>query len=265
MSEIAFNHRYSFAWNASEFFKLNAQLQSFQSPIYSDSMFMASISELPNLENLFLWLLPPRYYLWNNNYPTSRFKHVKHFSLNMLFRETEIIESDAYRRILATIQFDCLESFSLISNNRNPIDFLIGMIVKDTALQKITMRADLTFDQLRKLMASFTKLKDLTITWQKQATHSTYKQFLEHAITSNNSLDKFSIEIFRYLKIDTSDLLDLVPFGWKKSETMDNNRDSVLFIDLGLNKNGQLICWHNQKCQIKQWKSRAFLLKFVLG
>lgn len=226
LTEIVFKH-YKYTWDLSEFVRLNPQLQTVQSLLFNNSMFLASLSELPNLENLNLGLVRHQYYLWNDDFPVARFKSVKNFALNMHIREKQVIESDAYVRILATIQFDRLESFSLTSNNVNPNDFLIGMIGENTALQKLTIDADLTFDQLCVMITSLADLKDLTITWRKQSTHGTWNRFLEHIVTSNHSLDKFSIYIPWHFEIDTSDLVDLIPFGWNLTEIVDIQNDAL--------------------------------------
>lgn len=115
----------------STFMRLNPQLRRIDSTIFDDRTFLPSISELlPKLESLSLRLLPSHYYTFDS-LPKTQLSHVKDFALSLNFYGPW---TDKLQELLASIQFDQLEAFSLNSKSAAPLDFLIGMIVQNTGV-----------------------------------------------------------------------------------------------------------------------------------
>lgn len=210
---------YSDVSDLSEFVRLNPQLRNMDTPIYNNVTYLTSLSDsLPNLDSLSLGALLSEEYKFDA-VPIARFKHVKMFSLNVNLYANARLWTSALRKILASIQFDQLESFSLHPTRPESINFLIELIVRNAALRSVTVESELTFDQLSALITPLPVLKELTIDWQKASTLGVVRRFLEYVIESNHSLKKFTVRLSQYDRLIYSDLVDFIPSGWDYNET----------------------------------------------
>lgn len=230
LKTIIFKHyKYTSEWG--EFLRLNPQLRTIKSPVFNNSMFLASISELPYLENLHLVFLPLKYYSRNSNLPRARFPHVKNFALNMNIFSSNNFGSFEFKEILRTIRFDRLESFSFTSGNRDPVDFLIGMAANNSALQRMTIEAEVTFEQLLVVVASLAELKELTLTWYERSSHGAWNRLLEHVVTSNHTLEKLTVHMSRHDSVTAPHLLQLVPEGWRSNGAEAARNPQLLYVE----------------------------------
>lgn len=217
---------YSDVSDLSDFVRLNPQLRNFDSPIYNNATYLTSLSDmLHNLESLSLGALLSEEYTFDA-FPIARFKRVKSFSLNVNLYANARLWTSALRQILASIQFDQLESFSLHPTRPQSIDFLIGLIVRNTALRSVVVESELTFDQLTALVTSLPVLKELTVDWQKASTLGVLREILEHVIRSNHNLETFTVRLSQYDQLTFADVAELIPHGWSCNEAsaMENNK-----------------------------------------
>lgn len=231
LTAIVFKH-YEYNSDLAEFVRLNPQLRTIKSPVFNNSMFLASISELPNLENLYLEFLPLQDFPRNSDFPIARFKHVKNFYLNVHTRGSGNIWNDEFGRVLATVQFERLESFSFISSNQDPVEyFLIGMVANHTALQKLTIDAEITLDQSLEIFASLAELKELTITWHERSSYGTWNRILAHVVTSNHTLERFTMHMSYHDSVSAPYLLQFVPDGWRFNTEEATQNPQLLYLE----------------------------------
>lgn len=154
LTEIVFPAKYGYSdgIDLSGFMRLNPQLQRIESPIFDDVAYLKSLSELlSNLESLSLGVLTSRYTI--SSFPLARFENVKKLSLNPYLQGDLRFWSDKFQQLLESLQFDHLESFSVVFDESGPLDFLIEMIVQNAQLQHLLIHSELTFEQFSRLIA----------------------------------------------------------------------------------------------------------------
>lgn len=199
----------------SNFMRLNSQLRRIESTVFDDSTFLLSISELlPHLESLSLRLLASHYYTFDS-WPKSQFRCVKDFNLTLDFYGPW---TDKLQELLASIEFEQLETFSLYSENVEPLDFVIGMIVENTGVTNIAIDAQVSFEQLTRLIEPLPKLKELTLSWSEHTSRDLVGRFLEHTIITNHTLDKFTVRLFANDQVTYEDISEFIPFCWNYNE-----------------------------------------------
>lgn len=209
---------YSDVTDLSDFVRLNPQLRNLDTPIYNSVTYLTSLSNvLPNLSSLSLGALLSEEYTFDA-FPIARFKRVKMFSLNVNLYANARLWTSALREILASIRFDQLESFSLHPTRPESLNFLIGLIVRNTALHSVIVESELTFDQLSALLTPLQQLEELTVDWQKASTLGVLSRFLEHVIESNHNLEKFTVRLSQYDRLTFADLVEYIPVGWGYNE-----------------------------------------------
>lgn len=201
-----------------DFIRFNPQLRSIEMPILNNVTFLTSLSELlPNLETLSLGLFSANDYTIDS-FPTARFKHVKKYTLNVdLYIRPFNSWTDSLHQIIDSIEFDCLDSFSVLSLNPESFDLMIELIAKNTELRNVTINSELSFEQLCRLIAPLSKLMALTIASYEPSLRGIWNRFLEHIITNNYSLENINVQLFNYGEITHEDLLEIVPIGWSVS------------------------------------------------
>lgn len=200
-----------------DFMRLNPQIRSIDITIYNDAMFLTSLSELlPNLETLSLGLLSANDYNFDFS-SIARFKHVKKFNLNVdLHMRPYNSWTDRLHQIIDSIEFDSLHSFSVQSLNPESFDYLIGLIARNSELKNVSINSELSFEQLCRLITPHSKIIELTIDSQETSLRGIWNRFLEH-LTISHSLEKLTVQFFKYGEISYEDLVEIVPFGWSIS------------------------------------------------
>lgn len=202
------------------FMRSNPQLRSFQSEIPNDATFLTALDAfLPNLEELSVTLLLE--FLYDvESWPIARLRNVRHFTL-----KTDM-SPWTHSPMLESIQFDHLESFHVTYFYEPQIDFVIGLIVNNTALKNVVVNSELSFQQLTRLITSLEELKELTIAWDAPPRGVVIKNFLDHVIASNHKLAKLSIHVnCNLVNIrKRQELLESISRDWSFSE--EQTRDS---------------------------------------
>lgn len=215
------SYGYSDITSLSKFAKLNPQLRKLDSAIFNCDTYLTSISEmLPNLEILSLTTFPTKQYTINS-LPIARFKHVKQFTLEIDNSCGFInLVGNSLRQLLESIQFDQLQSFTMQSVRRDLLDFLIELIVRNTALHSIEIRAELSFAQLSALITPLPQLKDLSVILKHPPERGPIRRLLELVIASNHALETFTIRIDEDSWMSYRDVLTFVPPGWSFDNAM---------------------------------------------
>lgn len=197
------------------FMRLNPQLRSLTSTIPNNATYFTTLNEfLPELEELSVELMPTYSYsvaAW----PTTRFSHVKHFS----------VKSDTERwarlPILESIQFEHLQSYSVRFCNKENVAFFISMIVGNTALKKVVIgAAGMSVQQLAALISSLPELEELTIVWGDPALGNQILQFLRYITARNHQLTKLVIEPYFNISSLAPEFLQSIPLGWSCTNAM---------------------------------------------
>lgn len=201
------------------FLRLNPQLSRIESPAYNISSYLPNLSELPNLQSLSLRLLPRIAYGFAPQ-PITRFRHVKDFSVQVDSYGEAHNGEELQKEILASIQFDQLESFSVKSYNPANLNFLIETIVKNTALRTVEINAVFTFEQLATLVASLPQLNELNIIWKGESSGLVLNEFLEYIGANNHSLHNINVDFNKYKGLRFENLLRFIPSGWSYSQTI---------------------------------------------
>lgn len=212
-----------------EFFRLNPQLRRIESPVYNIFSYLPSLSELPNLESLTLWLFPLTDY--TIPYPSlARFRNVKVFSLDGDAHGAPTSEG-LPEELLESIQFDRVESFSVQTWNPNKLEFLTDMIAKNIGLRTVTIDCTFTFEQLSKLIRLLPQLKELTIIWHDESSGSALHRLLERVIASDHRLEKLNVDLSKHVQITYMDLLEFVPGGWTYSKKIAYQNPQMLILN----------------------------------
>lgn len=125
-----------------EFIRLNPQIRSIELPLLSDETYLKTMSEfLPNLESLSLRLSEV---LLVRPLPVAQFKHVKHFTLADGRVQAILWNQKDIRPTLKSLQFDILESFTVAKSiHPTATDFVVDLIIQNTALQNVTIDSEL--------------------------------------------------------------------------------------------------------------------------
>lgn len=192
------------------FIRLNPQLRVVKTPAFDSVAYLELLSGLPNLENLYLELVPQTAYTVRAS-PMARFRHVKNFTLDV---DAYMASSELAGELLASIQFDQLESFSAYTRHFGRRDFLIDLMVKNTALRNVTMKSIFTVEQLTRLIEALPQLSEINLVWQLESLESTLNAFLEHVVRSNHSVQIVIVHFVRSLDITYDQLVEVVPLGW---------------------------------------------------
>lgn len=194
------------------FFRLNPQLRHVKTPAFNSATYLISLSELPNLENLFLELVQSTVYTVHAP-PIVRFRYVKSFSLDVDAYMASSLDGPA-GELLASAQFDQLESLSAYTRKFSNRDFLIDFMSRNTALQNVTMYSIFNEVQMAKLIDALPQLREVNLIWQPESLQSTLDEFLRHVDTSNHSLQILNVHFSSFLDITYEQLLESVPPGW---------------------------------------------------
>lgn len=187
------------------FMCLHPQLLSFQSHIPINSTYLAALNDcLPNLEKLSVTLFPQFIYD-EQTWPINRFRNVEHFS----------VRADGYQwtrsPILESIQFDHLRIFEVVYCQHMQVDFLIGIIVKNTAVKSVVFNIELSPQQLSTLITSLHELTDLAVYVDIPSTGSSIRERLRDVIASGHPLARLTLR--SYQSID-KDFCSSIPQGW---------------------------------------------------
>lgn len=204
-----------------DFLRLHPQLRSFQSFIPNNSTYLTVLNDyLPDLEKLSVTLFPQFVYD-KEPWPMSRFTNVKHFS----------VKADGYpwnhSTILESIQFDRLESFQVVHCLDKQVDFLIDMIVNNTALQNVNFSTELSSEKLWRLFTPLQELNELTVNVDVTSTGAAIRALLQHIIASGRKLTKLTIR--SHTKI-SKEFCRSIPQGWAYNEALHAKRPHLLQI-----------------------------------
>lgn len=201
-----------------KFMQFNPQLHTIQLPLFNDGTFLPTINELyPRLESFALEVLNEQY-IGHDAIEITRFSNVKKFSIE-LYIHGESVWTNELREIIASIRFERLESFAVITYVRDSIDFLIEWIVGNTALETVTLVGrEMNFEQLTALITPLTKLKVLTMVWTFESTLGVLNRFLAHNIAINGTLENINVEVNQNGQFSYEDMVGMVPRGWNYYE-----------------------------------------------
>lgn len=201
------------------FYRLNRQLRSVEAPMFVNHAYLTYLNEmLPNLESLSIRNLNSEIYGSNLiAHDVVRFKNVKHFSLDLFTYNREW--NVGIRQRLSSIQFDHLESYTVTSNVIDSTDYLIGLIVRNTAVANITIpSSELKYEQLSTLIDTLPNLRELTIGWAERETCDELGRFFVKAFETTR-LEKINVLILETYGLWMTDVLEIVPPGWTTTET----------------------------------------------
>lgn len=195
------------------FMRLNPQLRSFQSTVPDNATYLTTLNEfLPELEELSVELMTISRYNMEEPWPTTRFSGVRHFSVKLDTKEL------IHRPVLESIQFDSLQSYSVQFCTKEKVDFLIRLMVNNTALKKVVMDSrEVSYQQFTTLIASLPELEELSIGWGDPQRGNIIHEFLNHVTASNHKLAKLSIKI-SFNPIRVKGRLESIPQGWSYDE-----------------------------------------------
>lgn len=214
-----------------EFMRLNPQLSHIELPIWNDAAYLETSSELlSNLYSLTLTIHSRAYTI--NALSVARFKSVK----KMLVKTDRYVSphnwnQENLHQLLASLQFDHLESFTVASTHPNSQDFIIQLIVRNTELRSVLINSDMSFDQLSRLIEPLPELKELTVACSELLTCVTINRFLEYAIASNHALAKFTILFPHHSDMTKRDLLEFIPRGWSYGEGLASENRRVFQLE----------------------------------
>lgn len=237
LTEIMFEHN-SYGLDLSEFVRLNPQLNSVQSAIFNNSMFLATINGLPNLQSLSFAILPKENYKNHNSFETVQFNNVKHFTVDLRHYNSDLDWNGLLGQLLEAMQFNDLNSFSVYLNNYyhpEAAEFLIGMVGKYTALQNVIFDAEISIDQMSQMIAPLQRLKDFTFTlWESAQTADKWDRFIEQDIASNPELEKLNVKLPSHSRVYSESISNFVPLGWSHTQTL-------------AIQNAELVCFERNK------------------
>lgn len=206
------------AANLREFFRLNAQLRRIRTPLFFNPDYLHDINELlPALEALTIKNLNSHVYVRDSAAShLVRFKNVRHFTLDLFTYNCKW--NGALRDRLTAIEFDGLESYAVTSNVDGSADYLIGLIVRNAAVQRVKMTStELDGDQLARLLAGLAELKELTVGWSDQSTRHVLWQFMSDALVTK--LQKVNVLVLEHRSLYADEISATVPGGWTHSGT----------------------------------------------
>lgn len=206
------------AANLREFFRLNAQLRRIRTPLFFNPDYLADINKLlPALESLTIKNLNSHVYVRDAAANHSvRFKNVRHFTLDLFTYNCKW--NGALRDRLSAIEFVGLESYAVTSNVDDSTDYLIGLIVRNAAVQRVKMTStELDGDQLTRLLAGLAELKELTVGWRDQSTRAVLWQFMSDALVTK--VQKVNVLVLEHRILYAEHIFETVPGGWKHSGT----------------------------------------------
>lgn len=209
----------------SEFFRLNPQLRRIESPVYNTSSYLSSLSELPNLESLTLWLFPRMEYTFSVP-PVVRFRNVKEFSLDGDAHGAPLSE-ELPEELLDSIEFDRVKSFSVQTMNADKLEFLFDMIVKNRGLRNVSIDCMFSFEHLSKLIRMLPQLNELTIIWQDESSGIALKQLLEGGILNKHRLEIVNVHVSKNGELTYMDLLEFIPRGWTYRKAAYQDREML--------------------------------------
>lgn len=202
-----------------EFFKLNRQLHSVQTPLFYNPAYLSFINDnLSNLTSLSIRNVNTQNYSDNRLVQDIvRFKNVKQFSLDLFTYNCQW--NDGIRERLEAIQFVDLNSFAVTSNLIDSVDFLIELIVRNNALNAVAIAAnELTFEQLTRLIEKLSDLRTITIEWQRRDTRDILNRFLLRAV--DFKMEYVNIKIIEDYDLRVDDVLEVIPVEhWEHFET----------------------------------------------
>lgn len=216
---LDYQHPKQYESYVSQLVQMNPQLRRIKTPGFNFPTYFEHLSELPNLEILTVGLLSRYYY--DSEFTTARFRKVKEFSLDV----DEFRNGTPYlgfpEALLDSIQFDLLESFSLTmydTDNEQKTNFLIGMIVRNAELQKVTINSNLHLDYALKLVEKLSHLRELNIVWHKHSSGLALNRFLSHIVEKNHTLERFNVRFPVRAEVLIEGLLEFIPQGWRYIE-----------------------------------------------
>lgn len=215
------------------YLRLNPQLRHIEVPCLHNDTFLSSISEaIPNLESLSIRLLNSEYS--DETFQIARFRHVKRFTLKQdLFSQVNLMSAEALE-LVDSIQFDRLESFSVLDQTLDSRGPIIEIILKNAALQHLMINSEFSESQVSTLITSLTELKAITIIWVHKTVHSRFGEYLRHA-NRNNALEKFTVS---FAEKSPTTYKDLLPYasrhGWTRRSAVDLEDPTWLYLERSL-------------------------------
>lgn len=215
-------------------------LHSIRSPIFNNPMFLISVNELPNLQNLCLSILlhPLKTHYDGRSFETIQFKNVKNFTLNLYEHHSDFYWNDLSSQLLEAIEFESLNSFSVYTNNYfnfKVSDFLVEMVRKNELLQNVIFDSKISILQLSTMVASLRELKEITFNWwDPSETLDTWNRFFHQVIVSHQKLEKLAVKLTPHNPIDYQSLSRAVPSDWGQTQ--------IIVI-----KNSTIVCFERNK------------------
>lgn len=210
------------------FLRLNPQLRSLEVPCLDNAEFLSSVGEaLPNLESLSIRLLRSDYSV--DTFPIVRFKHVKRFTLKQdLFHEVNLLNEKA-RELVASIQFDRLESFTVLAQTIDSHAPIIEMILKNPALQHLMINSEFLPFEVSTLITALTELKAMSIVWINTTQCHRLGAFLQQAARSNE-LGNFTVSFAENSQYSYKDLVPYLGFGWRRRNAVGMENSNWLYL-----------------------------------
>lgn len=209
--ELVFNRLWQIRSQADllRFVRINPQLRSIEVPCLDNAEFLSALGESsPNLESLSIRFLHTRYNI--NTLPSARFKNVKRFTLEKDMHDYVHL-SNVTVRIVDSIQFDSLESFSVLAQTSESI---IEVILKNAGLRHVMINSEFSPAKVSSLFTSLTELKEISIMWiDGPWNNNRLVEYLEHANRSN-TLESCTVSFADKSRFSNTNILPHVPRGW---------------------------------------------------